>query len=177
MSPTIKYLPEITATILAEHSKKNTIHIVEWVGKDKLKMAALMHCFFSKDIRICQRASWPLTFIGQKKPQLFKPYTKKMVDLLDNPLHNAVARNTLRIFEDCEIPEAVEGQLLEKCFEYINNPKEATAIRAFAITVGAKIVRKYPDLKHEFVSTLEDFLPYGKASFKYRARKFIKELS
>lgn len=166
----------VSGMLHAEHSKEQTLKIVSWIGKNEKKLEALMQCFFSKDLRLCQRSSWAILFISQVNPSMMLPYSEKMIRNLDDPLHDAVIRNTIRIFEDLPIPESIEGELLEKCFAYINNPKLATAIRAFAVTVSAKIVLKYPELKEELIATLEDHMPYGLPSFKFRAKKIIKQL-
>lgn len=159
--------------LLAEHSKKQKIAIAEWVGDDKKRMKQLMTCFFSKELRLCQRASWPLLDIHDKHPNLFDPYYAKMLKNLDAPLHDAIVRNTLRIFEDGIIPHDIEGTLLEKCFSYISNPKKAGAIRAFSVTVAYKICKQYPELLEELRAVLEEFLPFGAPAFKYRAKKII----
>lgn len=161
----------------AGHSKELRDEIVDHVGKSTPRMKALMHFFFHDEWRYNQRASWAVMHVTLKQPQLAKPYYQKMIDNLSKPKHDAVVRNTLRIFEDNPIPEEIEGQLMDLCFGYLINQKEANAIRVFSMTVLLKIVQKYPELAFELKETLEDQLTYEvSAAFKSRGKKTLKAL-
>ncbi len=96
------------------HSKEIRDQIVFYVGHDPQRMKELMDCFFDKNIQLNQRSSWPLGIIGRRKPQLLEPYHQQLMDNLDQPLHDAVIRNTVRIYEDIFIPESIEGELCSK---------------------------------------------------------------
>jgi len=161
----------------AGHSKELRDEIVDYVGNSKSRMKALMHFFFHEEWRYNQRASWAMMHVTQKHPHLAKPYLEKMVDNLDKPQHDAIVRNTLRIFEDYPIPESLEGRLMDKCFAYLIDLKVAVAIRIFSMTVLLKIVQKYPELAFELRETLEDQMTYEVTSgFKGRANKTLKAL-
>ena len=160
----------------AGHSKALRDQIIEFVGTSKPRMKALMSFFFHENLRYNQKASWPIGYIGCRHEALIAPYLPQMVKALDNPAHDAQVRNTLRIFEDIDIPEEVEGQLCDKCFNYIMDVKYAVAIRAFAMTVLHKIVKKYPDLQQEFIAIIKEQMPHGTAAIKVRGRKILKDL-
>lgn len=161
----------------AGHSKELRDEIVDYVGNSKSRMKALMHFFFHEEWRYNQRASWAMMHVTQKQPQLAKPYLKKLVDNLDEPQHDAIVRNTLRIFEDHPIPESLEGRLMDKCFAYLLDVKVANAIRVFSMTVLLKIVQKYPELAFELKETLEDQMTYEvTAAFKSRATRTLTAL-
>jgi len=160
----------------AGHSKELRDEIIEFVGSSKPRMKALMSFFFHDNLRYNQKASWPIGIIGCKQKDLIQPYLTSMVKALDNPSHDAQVRNTLRIFEDIAIPESVEGELCDKCFGYIMDVKAAVAIRAFAMTVLHKIVKKYPDLQQEFIAIIKEQMPHGTAAIKVRGRRILKDL-
>jgi len=161
----------------AGHSKELRDEIVNYVGKSPKRMKALMYYFFHDEWRYNQRASWAMMHVTMKQPQLAMPYYQQLLDNLNDPKHDAVVRNTLRIFEDNPIPEFLEGELMDKCFAYLLNQKEANAIRIFSMTVLLKIVKKYPELAFELRETLEDQLTYEvSAGFKSRATRTLKAL-
>ena len=155
------------------HSKELRDAIIAYVGNNPDRMAELMDCFFDKNLQINQRSSWPLNFIARKSPQLMEPYHQLMMDNLEDPLHDAVIRNTVRIYEDILIPESIEGQLFEKCYEYVADPKMPIAIRAFSLTILEKLVTKFPDLKDEVVDLITEHLPHGSVGFQNRAKKIL----
>lgn len=162
----------------AGHSRVIRDEIVTYVGKSVVKMKALMSYFFHDEWRYNQRAAWPVLHISLKEPQLIKPYLDQLVSNLDEPKHDAVVRNSIRIFEDIPIPESVEGKLLDKCFEYLLDQKQAIAIRCFSMSVLGKLVTKYPELAFELKEILEDQLTYDvSAGFKVRAKRTLKAIA
>lgn len=157
-----------------EHSKQNTEHIVKYIGSDANKFDELMQLFFGEDTRIVQRSSWVLGKVGEEQPQLIHNYLPKMIALLDQPVHDAVKRNIVRIMQFIEIPEELHGIAIDKCFSLLMNRKESVAIRAFSITVLDNFCKQYPDLMGELISVLKSEMEYTTAAFKSRARKIIK---
>ncbi len=140
-------------------------------------MADLMHFFFHEKWRYGQRASWSIGQIGLKQPKLIQPYLSKMVSKLDEDTHDAVKRNTVRIFESIVIPEELEGPLFDKCLDFVIDTKIAVAIRCFSLTVCGKIAENYPELQSELVAVAHEYMPHGSAGFKFRCRKLIKKYS
>lgn len=168
----MKYLDEIKDLLDGPQRKTQRNEVISFIGSDAEKMKALMSFFLDSQWhwRYNQKAAWPVGYIGRKQPKLIRPYIEQMVKTLKNPSHDAVARNTLAIMQEIEIPEAVEGELYERCFEYLTDPKAAIALRAFSITVMSRIALKYEDLRSELIAEINEHLPYGTAAFKVRAR-------
>ncbi len=161
---------------MAGHSKAQAVKIANYIGDDKDRFKELMGLFLGKDYRITQRAAWPLGICAEEYPGLIKPYLNKLADNLKNEVPDAVKRNTVRIFQDVEIPEKLMGKIADICFAYLATPSEAIAVRAYAMTVLLTITKKQPELKNELKILLEDQLPYGSAGFLARAKKVLKAL-
>ena len=159
------------------HSKKVALRIIEDVLQAPSRMDELMDCFFDDDLRICQRASWPVGMISEHNPQLILPYLEKMLLNLEHAKHDALIRNTFRTLQNMDVPEDLEGLAFEKAFDYLLNPQNAIAIRVFAMTVCANIAKKYPELKHELIPVIEEQIPYGSAGFKNRGQKILNALN
>lgn len=169
---------DIQAFLDAGHSKELRNQIVAYIGKSKSKMKQLMTFFFHDEWRYNQRASWAVARIASIHPNLLDPYLSQMVKDLESPKHDAVKRNTLRIFEDIDVPETLEGELLDKCMAYLVDPKQAIAIRCFSITVIDKIVQRFPELAPEVIEIINDQLDYPQsAGFKVRAKRTLKSLN
>jgi hypothetical protein len=140
------------------------------------KFAELMECFFDKDIRICQNASWPVSYVGTKFPELLLPYLPLMIKNLENPVHDAVVRNTVRTWQNMIIPEEYLGEIYEKCFNYLIEPKIAIAIRAFSMTVCANIAMNIPELKQELFIAISEQIEMGSPGIRSRGQKILKSL-
>lgn len=160
--------------ILSEHSRAQADKIVAYVGEDKKRFAHLMELFFEGEYRITQRAGWPMSDIARKHPELFEPYLEQAIAYLGRPnIHPAIIRNVLRILQGMRLNEEVQGHMFDICFSYVQDPKQAGAIKAFSITVLKNICKAYPDLAKEVSLVLKERLPYEKPSFKVRAKDFL----
>jgi len=162
--------------ILSIKSKQDVDKLVALIGNDKKRMKELMNCFFSKDKRLCQKTAWPMLHIALKNEKLIKPYYKNLVDNLNQPHHDAVIRNTVRLFQDVDIPSSLEGKLYDRCFHYLVDSNYPTAIKAFSISILEKTADKFPELKHELISAIEDQFDHCTIGFQNRASKIIKRL-
>lgn len=158
------------------HSKELRNQIIDFVGHSKSRMKALMHFFFHEKIRYNQRSSWAVGEIGVAEFKMVEPYVEQMISAMSEHKHDAIVRNVLRIFEDVDIPEEIEGPICDQCFRYVSDPSYAIAIRAFALSVLHRIVKKHPDLQSELIAIIEEHLPHGTAAFKVRSRRILSDL-
>ncbi|HVZ95481.1 MAG TPA: hypothetical protein VG847_01300 [Chitinophagaceae bacterium] len=167
----------LRATILAEHSRKQCDTIVAWVGGDQKRFNELFELFLNSEYRVTQRAAWPLSYCVIARPYFIQPHYGKLIANLKKPrLHDAIKRNTVRLLQVVDIPEKYEGDIMDICFQYLQSPTEAVAIKAFSITVLGHLARKYPDIIPEIKLLIEEQLPQQTPAFKSRAKWFMKEI-
>ena len=158
-----------------DRSKAGRDRVVSYVQKDAGRFKQLFDLFRNGEPRIAQRASWAVSHCAEKYPELIFPYRKELADYLQTPgIHDSIKRNILRIFQDIDIPQELEVNLLERCFGYLMDKKEAVAIRVFAMQVLANLSKKYPEIKNELRILIEDELPYAKPAFVSRGRKILQ---
>ena len=167
----------IKEELLKEHSKINTMRIVNYVGDDKMYFKELMTLFLNGEYRITQRAAWAISFCAISHPELVKPYFKKILTKLNEPnIHDAVKRNVVKIFSEIELPEEFMGEIYETCFKYLRSMDENIAVKAHSMAVLEKICHQFPELKFELISTIEDMIPFGSAGIIARAKITLKKL-
>jgi len=159
------------------HSTALRNEIIDYVGNDKKRMKALMFYFFHENSRYNQRAAWPLGKIGEQRFELIKPYLKQLIDGLSHAKHDAVLRNTLRIFQDIAIPEDLQGDLYDKATAFFIDLKQPAAIRIFSMSVMANIASPFPELRKEVLELINEYMPYATAGYKSRAKRIIKKFS
>ncbi len=157
-----------------EHSKASRDRIVSYVQHDPARFAQLFDLFKNGDRRTAQRAAWSVSYCAEKIPQLIYPYVGQMVDYLKiEGIHDSIKRNILRTLQNIDIPVALEEDLLELCFAYLMDKKEAVAIRVFSMQILANLANKYPEITNELKVIIEDELPYAKPGFVSRGRKIL----
>jgi len=168
---------DIRSALLQEHSKKQCAIIVKYIGNNQKRFDELVTLFLQDEYRVVQRAAWPLSYCVTAHPKLIQKHLKKIIRYLKKTgIHNAVKRNTVRLLQEIEIPETLQGEVMDICFGYIADPKEAVAVKAFSITVLGNLSKKYPEIIPEISLILEEQLPRETAAFKSRAKKFLKSI-
>jgi hypothetical protein len=167
---------DLRETILSEHSKRNCNKIVAWVGNDKKRFNELFDLLLSSEYRITQRAAWPLSYCAIEHPSLMITNFETLLNHLKKPhLHDSIKRNAVRLLQHLDIPESLEGSVMEICFKYVESPTEAVAIKAFSLTILGNLARKYPEIIPEIKLLIYEQLIHQSAAFKSRAKKLLKE--
>lgn len=163
--------------ILKEHSKAQCIKIVNWVGSSQQRFDKLFHLFLTDEYRVVQRSVWPMSYCVDAHPVLISKHWKDLMDNLKKPnLHDAVKRNSIRLMQEIELPEAYHGEIMDRCFTYLEAPKESLAVKVFSMSVLANLAKHYPEIKTELKLIIQDQLPHQSAGFKSRAKLVLKQL-
>jgi hypothetical protein len=169
---------DLRRTILKEHTKTNTIRIVNWVGNNQKRFDLLFNLFLHDEYRVVQRAAWPLSYCVIAHPGLIQKHLSGLVKNLQKPgLPDAVKRNTVRLMQDIAIPKKLHGLVMNICFAYIASPNEKAAVKAFSLTVLENLSKTYPEIQQELKTIIENRWDYESAAFKSRARKILKRMA
>ena len=64
--------------------------------------------------------------------------------------------------------------MMNICFEYVQSPTEAVAVKAFSLTVLGNLAKLYPEILPEIKLLIKEQLPHQTAAFKSRAKYFLK---
>lgn len=168
---------DIREKILQEHSKENAEAIAEWVGSDQARIKELIDIFLHDEYRVVQWAAYAVSKVADNNPKAMEPYLDDMVARMqEEGPHVAVKRNVLRILQEVTIPEHLHANVMNNCFDYLADPKEAIAVRVFSMTVLDNLTKKYPEIKQELHAIIQEELEQGHASagFISRAKKILK---
>jgi hypothetical protein len=162
--------------ILAEHSRANCTKIVRWIGNNQSRFDELAHLFFHDDHIVVQRAGWPMSEVIIAHPSWGQKHLRKLIRYVKEPGHHeAVKRNIVRMFQIMDIPEKFQGDVMNLCFDYILSPSEKPAVKAFSLTVLHKLSKKYPEIRPELKTIIEERWDLETAAFRSRAKKMLKE--
>ena len=139
----------------------------------------LLALALNKDEMVSNRAMWVLNHCSDLDFERIKPFHVKLINHLKNKhIHSGVIRSVLRIFQNQPVPKKLEPFMLDKCFEYIKNPTEAIAARAFAMTVALNISKPYPELLNELGIVLAHLnITEESAAVNARARMTLKAIA
>lgn len=158
----------------AEHSKRQVLKIVAFVGRKQARFDELISFCYGIELLLAQRASWPVRYCVESNPFFVNKHLKKMLQQIRKPGHPAIRRNYIKSFEYIDIPKSIEANLIAVCFDCLNDKKEYVAIKVYAMSVLEKIANKYPELNVELKASIESQMEFEKAGFRSRGRKLIR---
>lgn len=152
--------------------------IATYACTNKMGLDQLMEYFIGSNQRLAQMASWCVSHTVDIDKSVVLPYVPQLIDIIHQPnKHDAVIRNSIRIFQFIEIPETYHGKLMNKCFEFVESPTTPAAFKAYALTVLFNLSKIYPDIKPELKTIIETLLPNETPAFKSRGKKILNELN
>lgn len=160
--------------ILLEHSKAHCDKIVQWVGGSQRRFDKLIHLFFSGEYRVVQRAAWPVSYCVEAHPRLVQKHFATLVSNLQKPgIPGAVKRNGIRLLQHVAIPPAYQGAIMDLCFQYICDPREAAAVKAFSLTVLENLSKLYPEILPEIKLVIQERWDTETPAFRSRAKRIL----
>jgi len=166
----------IRDALAAEHSKRQTMKIVRYVGDDPKRFKELMDVFLSDEYRPVQRASWSVNCCVEEHPELATPYFTKLIKWLQrDDVHTGAHRNILRMFQFVEIPTRHSGRLYDICTGFLDDQSRPVAVRVFALSVAAKIAAGEEALLNELKLLAEKHLPHTTVALRVRARRVFEK--
>lgn len=163
--------------ILREHSKQQMTKVARWVGADKRRFRTLMELFLHGEYRVTQRSAWVVGLCADQHPELVGPWLELMLAKMEEPgVHGAVKRNVVRILASVEIPHALQGTVVTRCFAYLTSDREEIAVKVHSMMTILRVARTEPDLKNELRGAIEQLLPTAGPAIRARARMVLKKL-
>lgn len=151
--------------------------LAKTILQEKLENELLVYALCENQL-VSNRAIWVLTHCSDMEPDRIKPFHEILINHLKNKkLHSGVVRSIVRIFQTQPVPEKLQSYMLDKCFEYIKNPSEAIAVRAFAMSVVFNISKAYPELLNELSIVLNHLnIAEESAGIKNRAKHILNDI-
>jgi hypothetical protein len=167
----------VREAILKEHSKKQTSKIVNWVGDSQQRFDGLIQLFLTSEYRVVQRVAWPLSICAIEHPVFISKHIGKLVQKLsDEKAHPAVKRNITRLLPHVNIPVKYQGEVMNRCIDFLVTPGEKAAVKAFSLHILQNLAKQYPDITREVELIILDQWHREPPSFRSRARQFLAEV-
>lgn len=169
---------DLNEEIDKEHSKAQMARIAGWIGRDVSRLDQLMHILHTGTYRDLQRASWVISMIAEKHPEILYPYLPSLIKCLDREgIPVALKRNVIRILQFMPVPLECHGNVVQKCFGFLEDPGETVAVRCFSMTVLARLGALYPEISGELKVLLSYLMEEeGSAGFRSRSLRTLKAL-
>jgi 8-oxo-dGTP diphosphatase len=156
----------------------------EWVATSAIENPAiflkLYEYSFSSDKHLAFRASWTLTKVCDKFPEMIVPYLPQIIDTLDKIENVGALRSFLRIISQSDLnafKSREHGFLTDFCFNILKSGDSAIAVKAYSMEILYKLAVIYPDLANELSSSIIVLMEDGSAGITSRGNTILKKLA
>lgn len=150
--------------------------IGEIIGPDPEKYNLLSDLAFSREMPVCWRATWLMDYLAELHPWLATSHIEKIWAEIPKQHPDGVTRSALRLLARYEIPDDHQGIAADLCLSWLEQESVPVAIKAYSMEMLLKIATVYPEFTNEFITVIEDQVPYNSAAFKARAQHIIRAM-
>ena len=162
--------------LMQQLSRRHMDYVAHCIGDDEKEFQRLMLIVLYGREPVVQRAAWAMDVCLETHPELLSPYVETLIDALPRFSNNGVRRQVVKALAVRNIPEKLEGQLADLCFEWLQSPDMPVAIKVHCMQILANITSRHPDLAGELRTVISEQIPRNSAGFSSRGRKILKEL-
>ena len=121
-------------------------------------------------------SGWILTHYFEKYAESYLDHEPAIIKAFLKCKNSSERRSLGRIVAEQGHSETFDEDLLEFIFERIQDANEAIAVKAHCIAIGVKLVKRFDELKGEFLDVLDSQLHYASAGIKYRIKRARTQL-
>ncbi|MCJ7447572.1 MAG: (deoxy)nucleoside triphosphate pyrophosphohydrolase [Bacteroidales bacterium] len=156
----------------------------DWVATSAIENPAifkkLLEYSFSPDKKLAFHASWILSKVCDKYPEIIYPYLSGIIETLDKLDNESAQRSFLRIISLSDINKVSNkhhGILAERCFTELRSGFSAIAIKAYSMEILYKLALIYPELANELAASISMLQGEGSAGIIARGRIILNKLA
>lgn len=156
----------------------------EWVATSAVEnpeiFLKLLEYSYIGDKKLAFRASWTLTKVCDKYPELIYPYLAEIIEALPRIGYESVQRSFLRILSFSDLGNLTgrdHGLLADHCFAALNSGLSAIAIKAYTMEILYKLSLIYPELTNELASSIRVLMEDGSAGIVAKGNAVLKRIT
>lgn len=156
----------------------------EWVAVSAIENPAiflrLIEYSYSSDKKLAFHASWILTKVCDKYPEIIHPHLTRVVERIGKLDNESALRSFLRILSLTDLTRLDKkhhGILVHECFGQLNSGFSAIAIKAYAMEILYRLSVIYPELKNELAISIRKIMDLKSAGIVSRGRAILKRIS
>tara|TARA_R110000737_G_scaffold345455_1_gene373985 strand:+ start:60072 stop:60602 length:531 start_codon:yes stop_codon:yes gene_type:complete len=122
----------------------------------------------------CVLGTWVCAHLAEADKKPFQKIQKDILHFLQTETHQSSLRNWMKVMTFLPTPEEIEGEVIDLCISFIQNPENKVALQMYSILLLMPILKKYPELIPE-IKAIIDLNSEGKsAAYHAISRKFEK---
>ena len=156
----------------------------DWMATSAVENPAiflkLLEYSYTTDRKLAFRASWTLTKVCDKYPEMIYPYLSEIIEALPKFDNESVQRSFLRILSLSNLENLNgrhHGLLADYSFAALNSGLSAIAIKAYTMEILYKLSLIYPELANELASSIRILMEDGSAGIIAKGKAILKRIT
>jgi len=156
----------------------------DWIATSAIENPAiflkLLEYSHSSDKKLAFHASWTLTKVCDKFPEIIHPFLSQIVDSLGQIDNESTLRSFLRIISLTDLDKInnrQHGLLADFCFSALNSGFSAIAVKAYSMEILYRLSLIYPELATELSASVRVLMEDGSAGIIARGLMILKKLA
>ncbi len=168
---------ELKDRLVTGIKKVEVNQLVQEVLSSDVLFAEMVQCAISNHRVQGPKAAWVIAHATAIDPRMANLFLKQWRETLDKTLNPSVQREILKIISHCSLPEEMEGWFLNKCFMILQSPTTEVAAKYHSISFILAQTKRFPELKLELVSILEEQVTWHTPAWQRYIGKIITRLT
>jgi len=133
--------------------------------------------FFSLDGTLSRRAAWVITHAVTLMPELMtEECLAGMLQVAGKMKHDGEKRNLAKVLSQVVLPDKLKGEVLDLCFNWLNDAGESIAVRAYCMETLANLSMEFPEIKPEIIAVIENHMDRFSPGLKNKGVKTLRRL-
>lgn len=156
----------------------------EWTAQSLVDNPVLLKKFvelsYSVDQKLAFHASWILTKVCDKSPEVIDPYLPGIIESLPGLDNEGALRSFLRILsftDPGKYSSRHQGLLADTCFRLLNSGFSAIAVKAYSMEILYRLTLIYPELATELALSISALMDSDSAGIKSRGKQILRKLN
>lgn len=140
----------------------------------------LLDYSYSSNKKLAFRASWTLTKVCDRFPEMIYPFLGEIVEKLDTIDNESTLRSFLRILSLTNLElvnPGLHGFLAEFCFSILKSSDSAIGVKAYTMEILYRLAVIYPELANELAASIHILMEDGSAGIKSRGMAIRNKLA
>ena len=184
MLTTTELIQQITNTI----GKTKVLELSRILKKQDFALRDLIDLTFYQDLHVAFRAAWILENLFLKEPKMYEQHIPYLISRVPEVKYASCQRhyakilmhitskkalvNVAKILEEMDLEPVVE-----KCFDWMIDPKIKVAVKVFSAEVLFNLSERYPWVKEELANQIMFSMKTGSAGIQSKGKKLLKALN
>ncbi len=168
-----KRLSSLLKLIQEDRSKAHRDFLIDFLNSNPPFFTELIFLAFGNDPKVRLHASWVMDNALEQHPHLMGKLLPLYISLGIKSKDWSVNRAWTRSLTRLEIPEELQGQLMDLLFGWLLSSEAPIAVKAHSMEKLYQFSLLYPEIKNELKAAITSILPYGSAGIKSKGRKIL----